>query len=118
MTEVAHVQRIIPGAPPPAPASKSQKKKRKGGKKGDEDGTDVHVVIPDAHSAALVDTAPDQADVKAGSVADELLTDANHVTSPDSAKPGSPVVEMLNKRIKALSKKIVRIYPDDLLLHV
>lgn len=109
MTEAA--KRFVPGAPPPAPVSKTQKKKRKAGRKGDEDSADVHVVIPDAHGAALVDKAPEQAEIKAGAIASELVADADHASSPDgaTAKPSSAVVEMLNKRIKYLSKKIVRL---------
>lgn len=111
MAEVS--QRIIPGAPP-APSSKIQRKKRKAGKKGDEDGADVHVAIPDAQDAAHVDKVTDQTDNQAGSATDGLAVDANHVASPDSAtvKPASIMVDMLNKRIKNLSKKIVRILPS------
>ena len=100
--------RIVPGAPPPPAPAKAQKKKRKVGKReGEEDpqtpatGT---VEIPDVHAAALTDKAPGAEDVQAGSVADELLT---HGKDPSSEPKFSPVVDLLNKRIKALTKKIV-----------
>ena len=57
--------RLVPGAPPPAPASKSQKKKKtKTGKKSDL--PDDSVEVPDAHSAALIDHAPSEGEVKEG----------------------------------------------------
>jgi hypothetical protein len=93
--------RYIPGAPPPAPASKSAKKKRSrpAGAKKDEEGT----AIPNALSAALVDTAPSESDVKEGSVAHELIA----IDAEKDKKPPSHIVELINKRIRPLKKKIV-----------
>ncbi|KAF8070001.1 hypothetical protein FPV67DRAFT_1485758 [Lyophyllum atratum] len=108
----ALTQRIVPGAPPPAPLSKSQKKKRKA-KKPTESTPDSPVVIPDAISAALVEEAPDAADVREGSVAPELVAQVEPQTPilPEEElllKP-SPIVELIHKRLKATTKKIARI---------
>lgn len=101
------IQRIVPGAPPPAPVSKSQKKKKKAAKEGD-----VHVEIPDAATAAQIETAPSQEDTKDGSVAPQLLAQPSEIpeaTTPvgDGAHKTTPLIDMLNKRIKATNKKIV-----------
>ena len=105
--------RIVPGAPPPAPLSKSQKKKRKGGAKKSSDQPEEAAAVADAHAAALIDHAPSNNEVKEGSVAPEL------VVRTDSTAPGSsgglgaeepkssPIVDMLNKRLKASQKKLV-----------
>jgi len=107
----ALTQRIVPGAPPPAPLTKSQKKKRKA-KKPTESTPDSPVAIPDAISAALVEEAPDAADVREGSVAPELVAQVEPQTPilPEEEmllKP-SPIVELIHKRLKATTKKIVR----------
>lgn len=123
-------QRIVPGAPPPAPPSKSQiKKKRKSAKaKAGSEATVsqtqspavANVAIPDSTSAALVEKAPAEEDVKEGAVADELVAHSSNgsvVPAPEStgdapavgsAAVGSPVVEIISKRLKAATKKIVR----------
>lgn len=112
--------RVVPGAPPPAPISKSQKKKRKATaiKKSTSEqsnGAD-HVVVPDATASALIDQAPTQNDIKEGSVAPELVAQSEaQVTREVSPVPGSVetkpshIVDMLNKRVKATTKKIVRV---------
>lgn len=73
---------------------------------------DEHVVVPDAHTAALIDHAPSEGDVREGSVAPELVarTDSAAPVSPGGAgEPKvSPLVDMLQKRLKATGKKIVR----------
>ncbi|THH05020.1 hypothetical protein EW146_g10014 [Bondarzewia mesenterica] len=110
-------ERKIPGAPPPAPLSKSQKKKRKTGKvKAGESPVIEPVSIPDSTSAALVDKAPQPADVKEGSVAEELVTQPESVSGATPADApasqtatASPVVEIIQKRLKATTKKILRI---------
>ncbi|KAH8083800.1 hypothetical protein BXZ70DRAFT_958202 [Cristinia sonorae] len=99
------VQRIVPGAPPPAPASKSQKKKRKPAAKGE-------VEVPDTAAAAQIETAPSSEDVKQGSVAAQLLAqpdDIPEAPTPVQDHKASHLVDMLNKRIKATNKKILRI---------
>lgn len=106
--------RLVPGAPPPAPVSKSQKKKKKAGAKKSSDHSDEHVVVPDAHTAALIDHAPSQSDVQEGTVAPELVarTDSAAPVSPGGADDLdlSPLVDMLTKRMKTTNKKIVSIY--------
>ena len=64
-TPITVTPRVVPGAPPPAPVSKSQKKKRKGGAKTKEESeAGSHVAVPDTTSAALIEEAPKQSDVK------------------------------------------------------
>ncbi|OBZ68064.1 hypothetical protein A0H81_11920 [Grifola frondosa] len=102
--------RIVPGAPPPPP-SKSQKKKRKVTKtKSSDDGAQVSV--PDAMSAALLEQAPEESDLKEGSVAPQLVVQpSEEIQTPveDVSQKPSPIVELLNKRLKANTKKITRI---------
>ncbi|OCH93110.1 hypothetical protein OBBRIDRAFT_790581 [Obba rivulosa] len=104
----ASALRIVPGAPPPAQASKPVKKKRKATKKSEQE---EHVVVPDATSAALIEKAPDESDVKEGTVAPELVAqpEETQVQTPVDETMFSPIVELLNKRAKALYKKITRI---------
>lgn len=107
--------RIVPGAPPPPPASKSKNKKKKAGAKKSSDLGDEHVVVPDAHTAALIDHAPSESDVKEGSVAPSLVARQESLppVSPGGADEpkASPIVDMLNKRLKATGKKIVSTAP-------
>ena len=105
--------RIVPGAPPPAPPSKSKKKNKKSGTKKSSDHGEDHVALPDAHTAALIDHAPSEADVKEGSLAPSLVARQESVGpvssgGTDDAK-ASPIVDMLNKRLKATNKKIVSV---------
>ncbi|OSD04029.1 hypothetical protein PYCCODRAFT_1364691 [Trametes coccinea BRFM310] len=103
--------RVVPGAPPPPPVSKSAKKKRKAGAKSKEpqSETESHVVVPDTATAALIEKAPEEKDVKEGAVAPQLVAQTSQEPdSPVEIKP-SPIVEMLNKRLKANNKKITRI---------
>ncbi|KAI0769327.1 hypothetical protein BD413DRAFT_81589 [Trametes elegans] len=101
--------RIVPGAPPPPAPSKSQKKKRKTTKPKEASESDSHVVVPDTTTAALIEQAPDQQDVKEGAVAPQLVAQTSEEPqTPVELKP-SPIVDMLNKRLKANGKKIIRI---------
>lgn len=118
-TSATPAVRLVPGAPPPPPVSKSQKKKRKTAamkKTASEqsEGTE-HVVVPDATASALIEQAPTENDIKEGTVAADLVaqptTPAAREVSPlldDKESKFSPIVEMLSKRLKATSKKIVR----------
>lgn len=110
MSEVASpvASRFVPGAPPP-PVPKSQKKKRKTTKPRSE--SDSPVAVPDSTSAALLEQAPTPADVKEGAVAPQLVASDSLQGSQsplDEFKP-SPIVDLINKRLKATSKKIVSI---------
>lgn len=106
----ATTQRIVPGAPPPTPLSKSQKKKRKV-KKPTESGSDSPVAIPDAASAALVEQAPEPTDIREGSVAPELVAEPESQAPPlpeeEVLLKPSPIVDLIHKRLKATTKKIV-----------
>lgn len=107
-TEAA--KRFVPGAPPPPPVSKSQKKKRRTAKK-DEDPISPEVSIPDTHAAALKEKAPAEQDVTSGRVAEELVVHSEPAKEEQQLEQGvakpSPVVDLLNKRYKQLTKKIV-----------
>ncbi|KIJ49432.1 hypothetical protein M422DRAFT_27797 [Sphaerobolus stellatus SS14] len=111
MADVAQTQRIVPGAPPPAQLSKSQKKKRKAVLKNKDEEATVTVSIPDATAAALVEKVPESTDIKAGSIAEELVAPAAEtVAEAITEKPKtSSGVEAINKRIKLQSKKLSRI---------
>lgn len=105
--------RVVPGAPPSI--SKSQAKKRRK--------ANASVALPDSTAAALTEKAPEPTDIAAGAVADELVAqppvngdaaaaaEASPVTpagpvDAEARKPGA-VEELITKRIKATSKKIV-----------
>lgn len=106
---VAVTQRLVPGAPPPAPLSKTQKKRRKA--KVKSDGPEDVQVIPDATTAALIEKAPEPADVQQGTLVPELVVQdsrAPSVFEEDSLLKNSPIVELVTKRFKATNKKIVR----------
>lgn len=94
--------RLVPGALPPVAASKSQKKKRRTGTKSKTPGSPAEgsVTIPDAPSAALVDSAPNE-------TAPELVAASEAPTHDDLNSKASPVIELLQKRMRALNKKIV-----------
>lgn len=106
MSESAVQLRIVPGAPPPLALSKNQKKRRRA--KKPEGGDSPVVEIPDSATAALVETAPETADIEQGSVAPELLAQPEPSALEIDLKP-SPIVELINKRLKATAKKIARI---------
>ncbi len=100
--------RIVPGAPPPAPVTKSQKKKRKGPKTKEGSDAGSHVVVPDTTSAALIEKAPEEAEIKEGVVAPQLVAQPSEdAQTPTTDVKPSPVVEMLNKRLRTNGKKIV-----------
>ncbi|KAJ3868307.1 hypothetical protein EV359DRAFT_32605 [Lentinula novae-zelandiae] len=106
------VQRLVPGAPPPPPLTKSQlKKKRKSKTKSNEQAGDSLVAITDASTAALVEKAPEIADIQEGIVAPELVAQPSEAqsTTEDVTLKLSPIVDLVNKRLKATNKKITRI---------
>ena len=109
MAEAASL-RVVPGAPPPLTLTKSQKKKRKTaikGQKSSDEGAETSPVITDAHTAALVDKSPTAADVEDGAVASELVAVQTESGVESTGKKASPIVDLLNKRLKVVSKKIV-----------
>jgi hypothetical protein len=104
-------QRVVPGAPPPAPLSKSQKKKRKV-KKPTESTPDSPVALADAGSTALIEKAPEAAEIREGSVAPELVAQPEPQAPPlpeeEVLLKPSPIVDLIHKRLKVTTKKIVR----------
>jgi hypothetical protein len=102
--------RIVPGAPPPVPLSRSQlKRRRKAQKKdGDQDEGPASVVVtpaPSAHQAL----EPEEA--REGTLALEttpLPEAASPLPEEESILKNSPIVELVNKRLKVTTKKIVR----------
>ncbi|KAI0371149.1 hypothetical protein BV20DRAFT_965824 [Pilatotrama ljubarskyi] len=101
--------RVVPGAPPPPPPSKSQKKKRKTAKTKEASEPDAHVVVPDTTTAALIEKAPEEKDIKEGTVAPELVAQTSEGSGTSVELKLSPIVDMLSKRLKANGKKITRI---------
>lgn len=109
MAETASALRLIPGAPPPVAQSKSQRKKRKTGTKSKTPGSpaDGSVTLPDAPSAVLVDSAPNETDTKEDNAAHELVAASEAPTHDDLNPKSSPIIELVQKRMRALNKKIV-----------
>ncbi|KAL0576296.1 hypothetical protein V5O48_005672, partial [Marasmius crinis-equi] len=107
-------QRTVPGAPPSAPLSKSQLKRLRKAKSKNDDSASVAsgVEVPDTTAAALIEKAPEPADIQEGSVAPELVTESPSQEQDQdqevTLKP-SPIIELISKRLKATNKKIMRI---------
>jgi hypothetical protein len=106
--------RLVPGAPEPE-LSKSQQKRRRGKGKatgGTASGAPASpatpaIAVPDAAAAAQLETAPN-----ANAVAPELAAEPTTPGATSAPLVGgerkSSVWEMVNRRYKALQKKIVR----------
>ncbi|KAG6865203.1 hypothetical protein C0991_004512 [Blastosporella zonata] len=103
------VQRIVPGAPPPAPLSKSQKKKRKA-KKPSESTPDSPLATPDVTSSALEPVPEAVVDTPEASTVPEVAPEPQTpAVEEESLLKPSPIVDLVQKRLKATSKKITRI---------
>ncbi len=108
-------QRYVPGAPPPVPASKSAKKKRKTGKgsRSEDSPALSSVAIPD--SITPMEKTQGASDVKGSPIVDSFPVDPHGTnglsgqSAHDEAKP-SPIVDLIQKRIKSTNKKIVRLF--------
>lgn len=100
----AVTQRIVPGAPPPAPLTKSQRKKRKG-KKAAESTPDSPEATVDATPTVLAEQAPEVEEAREASTAI-----APEPVLEEEVLKLSPIVELVQKRLKATSKKIVRFF--------
>jgi hypothetical protein len=99
MPEPTVQQRIVPGAPPPAHSSKSHRKKRKA-KKADDDTT------PDDQAPATQqEKSPEPVDSSQPTPAPD--TSSEVPAAPEEDVKSSPIVELITKRLKATSKKIV-----------
>ncbi|KAL4078505.1 hypothetical protein V8B97DRAFT_1937661 [Scleroderma yunnanense] len=102
--------RIIPGAPPALPSSKSQRKKRKANKtKTPDSPAEGSPSLPDAHSSTPLDKAPEESEAKEVAGAVEFAAASEAPTNDDAQLKPSPVIELLQKRMRALNKKILRI---------
>ncbi|KAK0213083.1 hypothetical protein DFS33DRAFT_1286300 [Desarmillaria ectypa] len=105
-------QRIVPGAPPPPPVTKSQiKKKRKAKAKANESIPNSPAATPDP--VTVVEKEGENIDVQNGGTVVQEATAQEEVPAPP-AEPEvplktSPIVELINKRLKATNKKILRI---------
>ena len=100
------IQRIVPGAPPPTPLSKTQKKKRKAKAKSAEPGDTTALL--EATSATLTEKTPE---TQEAALAPEVIAQSDSQMSllPEEEvllKP-SPIVDLIHKRLKATTKKIV-----------
>ncbi|TRM69284.1 hypothetical protein BD626DRAFT_473561 [Schizophyllum amplum] len=102
--------RFVPGAPPPMQLTKSQKKKRKAAAVAADKKKDEPQVIPNTTVAALVEKAPAPAEVQEGAVAPALVAQptVEEALAEDSFTL-SPIMDIINKRLKASTKKLNRI---------
>jgi len=110
MVDPTPPQRIVPGAPPPPSLSKSQKKKRKSvvkPKLADAPSAESILTISEPNSAALAEKTPEEVDVKKSTVAEAVNTPLEPIQEVVASKKPSPVVELLNRRIKVQTKKLV-----------
>lgn len=105
--------RIVPGAPPPAPLTKSQLKKRKKAstvvKVKDETGASLDVV-DSPREAALVDHIPSAISETLVADSDEIKANLEPETPATalSERHPSPIIDQIvNKRLKHFSKKLV-----------
>jgi len=100
--------RIVPGAPPPPPLSKSQKRKRKSNKtKTPDSPLEGSPICLDVNFTTPLDKAPEESEAKESAGAVELVAASEAPTNDDALLKPSPAVELLQKRMRALNKKIV-----------
>ncbi len=105
-------QRVVPGAPPPAPLSKNQKKRRKAkAKPGEATGPDSPLAVPETISAAVSEKGAENHDEGDSTPAPEpsIHPESEHTpqVEDDLLAKLSPIVELISKRLKATTKKIV-----------
>ncbi|KAG6329016.1 hypothetical protein ID866_10073, partial [Astraeus odoratus] len=109
MADIAPTTRIVPGAPPAVPSSKSQRKKRKSNKmKAGGSPTEGSLHIPDT-SSIPPEQLNDGSDVKDDTGAVEFVAASEAPTNDETLVKPSPVIELVQKRMRALNKKISRI---------
>ncbi|KAF8552515.1 hypothetical protein OG21DRAFT_1477706 [Imleria badia] len=110
MAEITSALRLVPGAPPPIASSKSQRKKRKTGTKSKTPGSPAEgsVTLPDAPSVVPADSAPNETDPKEDNAAAEHVAPSEAPTHDDLNPKSSPIIELVQKRMRALNKKISR----------
>jgi len=105
--------RIVPGAPPPVALSKSQKKKRRVKGRSEEDvssPTTGHASGTPVPDATFTEKSP-VSDTQEGALAPEPVSrsgsQAPLLPEEDVLLKHSPIVDLVNKRLKATTKKIV-----------
>ncbi|KIM61593.1 hypothetical protein SCLCIDRAFT_121600 [Scleroderma citrinum Foug A] len=104
------VTRIVPGAPPVIVPSKSQKRKRKSNKtKTPDSPVEGSPSLVDVNPTTPLDKAPEESEAKECTGPVELVAASETPTNDDALLKPSPVVELLQKRMRALNKKISRI---------
>ncbi|KAF6763222.1 hypothetical protein DFP72DRAFT_801082 [Ephemerocybe angulata] len=108
MPEPVEPPRIIPGAPPKEPAAtKSQKRRRKAKSKADAANDDAALSVAEATPAPPTHKSLEPEE---NLLAPEpVQTEATSPVVEDEGPLLSPIVELVNKRLKATTKKIGRI---------
>jgi hypothetical protein len=122
MAETSVISRIVPGAPPPVALSKSQKKKRRtkagGAKSEHEQDESTSPSVPPTSSANFPDVAPVTPTEKGLEAPEEAAFSPGLVSRSESQAPPlpeedllkvSPIVDLVNKRFKTTTKKIVSV---------
>lgn len=112
MTE-ATAARPVPGAPPVAQFTKNQKRRRKAKGPGEQSNVDTPLVDSVAHSTAVSERGGDVNGTREDTPAPDAGTHAESESTPqpeqDPPVKLSPIVELIQKRLKATTKKIVSI---------
>ncbi|KAF5326419.1 hypothetical protein D9611_000485 [Ephemerocybe angulata] len=108
MPEPVEPPRVIPGAPPKEPAAtKSQKRRRKAKSKADAANDDAALSVAEATPAPPTHKSLEPEE---NLLAPEpVQTEATSPVVEDEGPLLSPIVELVNKRLKATTKKIGRI---------
>jgi len=119
VASIVVTQRIVPGAPPPTPLSKSQRKKRKAAahKNSSPDSPAEDHLQSQTPDVAETNHTSNGNHESAGAAASEngaTAAEAEAVSTPlleevVLLKP-SPIVDLIHKRLKATTKKIVRCF--------
>lgn len=102
--------RIVPGAPPSVTQMKPRRKKRKANKtKASDSPAEGSVDLPDATSITPLDKAPEGSEARENLDVIEFASVSEDATNDDVLSRPSPVVGFLQKRMRTLNKKILRI---------
>ncbi len=123
MAETSVVQRIVPGAPPPVALTKSQKKKRRttkaGGAKSEHEQDELtspsvpptlSAIFPDVAPVTPTEKAPEALEDAAVGLVSRSESQAPPLPEEDLLLKASPIVDLVNKRFKATTKKIVSVH--------
>ncbi|KAI6046209.1 hypothetical protein EDC04DRAFT_2632484 [Pisolithus marmoratus] len=110
MADTNPVTRIIPGAPPSVTQTKSRRKKRKSNKtKTSDSPAEGSVALPDAAPTTPLEKAPESSETRENLDVIEFASVSETATNDNGLLRASPVVDFLQKRMRALNKKISRI---------